>query len=254
MLDFLFFDYDTMIFYFLSVFGYLSSVQIARLVFVGIESEYSFDRTPRRVLSRLVRKRLVRRFNRKIGGSNAGSEPFIYHLTKSGYRRIRALYPSTKATIDTASNMFVAHTIAIAEIGIRLIEAQRGGLLKIVTLETEPACWRHYLTLYGDLRVLKPDLYIAIQTKEYESFAFIEVDRGTESLVTIIRKCLQYQEYFGTGNEQSKNGVFPYIVWSTESVARATAIKKAIEGEARLANGLFMVETEQDLLPRLLAD
>lgn len=255
MFDTLFLDYDYLIFYFLSVFGALSSLQVARLVFAGVESSASFDRTPRRVLHRLFKAKTITRLDRTIGGKQSGSKPYVYQLTKIGYRRIRSLHPaSIKVPPSAPSRLFIEHTIAIAEIGVRLIEAQRAEQLKILSLETEPLCWRTYMTLYGDVRVLKPDLFVALSAGDYDIFAFIEVDRGTESLATVLKKCVQYQEYMSSGSEQVKHGLFPYIVWSAHTNTRAQAIKKAIVGDARLNNSLFMVATADTIIASLLAD
>ena len=49
---------------------------------------------------------------------------------------------------------------------------------------------------------------------EYELRWFIEVDRGSESLPVIVRKCRLYADYYQSGREQANGGgVFPRVCW-----------------------------------------
>jgi len=58
----------------------------------------------------------------------------------------------------------------------------------------------------GSRLTLKPDLYVLTaprtnqQPSEFEDHAYIEVDRATESLPTLIRKCRQYETYRRSGH------------------------------------------------------
>jgi Replication-relaxation len=48
---------------------------------------------------------------------------------------------------------------------------------------------------------------------DFEDSWFIEVDRGTESLPTLLRKCGRYEEYRRSGIEQRDRQVFPLVLW-----------------------------------------
>jgi hypothetical protein len=59
--------------------------------------------------------------------------------------------------------------------------------------------------------LLKPDGFIQIMEKdvagdEYRRFFFLEVDRSTESLTTLVTKALAYREYYRTGGLAVKFG------------------------------------------------
>lgn len=78
-------------------------------------------------------------------------------------------------------------------------------------MQIEPECWREY-SEYGSQLSLKPDLYAATVSGEYEDRYFIEVDLDTESAPKVIEKCERYHKYYWSGLEQEENGVFPLTV------------------------------------------
>ncbi len=91
--------------------------------------------------------------------------------------------------------------------------ASRGGhRAKLLSAEYEPACWRGFLGSSGDAETLKPDLYAVKANAEYEDSWFIEVDRGTESLPTVLKKCAQYERHQRSGQEQASRGVLPAVL------------------------------------------
>jgi Replication-relaxation len=54
--------------------------------------------------------------------------------------------------------------------------------------QAEPRSWRQFGTLGGG-RFVRPDLFLVIGSGEYELRWFGEIDRSTESLPVITRKC-----------------------------------------------------------------
>ncbi|MFD7307718.1 replication-relaxation family protein [Promicromonospora sp. NPDC059942] len=85
--------------------------------------------------------------------------------------------------------------------------------------------------------MLRPDLFTATAGAEYKSHLFIEVDRATESLPTLVRRCRLYETYRRTGIEQEQAGAFPRVLWVAP---RRPACRNAIIAlkTVRLPNGL----------------
>jgi hypothetical protein len=80
---------------------------------------------------------------------------------------------------------------------------------------------------------------------EYELRWFIEVDRATESLPVVVRKCRLYADYYQSGTEQATHGVFPRVCWVVPDEARAERVLAAIERDRRLPARLFVVTTSE---------
>jgi hypothetical protein len=210
-------------------------------------------RVCRRVLARLHRHRLIEQLPRRVGGYGAGSSAGVWFLTPTG-QRLRSLNSGDGATLPPArvrdpSTRFVAHTLAVADVRVRLHRAARAGRFTIRTLETEPRCWRPYLGLHGGRETLKPDLALTTISADgqYEDAWFIEVDLGTEHLPTVLGKCAQYETYRRTGTEQGRRGVFPLVVWITTTGERAAKLRAGIHGTRRLDNALHRVVTPDQL-------
>jgi hypothetical protein len=72
------------------------------------------------------------------------------------------------------------------------------------------------------------------------------MDRATESLAVVRRKCRLYAAYYQSGIEQARGGVFPRVCWIVPNEARAEAFAKLIESDAKLPAGLFVITTNQD--------
>lgn len=198
-------------------------------------------RTARRTLERLTRDRLLVRLERRIGGMRAGSASFIYALGPVGQRVLGDDGPRRRFREPSA--VFVAHTMAVTELYVRLHEAARHGELQLLAgVETEPACWRSVLT-GGGRAVLKPDLFTVTGNDDYEYRWFVEVDLGTEHAPAIVRKCRAYQAYYRSGAEQAEHGVFPRVLWVTQDDRRADRLRGVITGARDLTDGLFLVTT-----------
>jgi hypothetical protein len=66
------------------------------------------------------------------------------------------------------------------------------------------------------------------------SFSFLEVDRGSETLDTVVRKCFGYQEFFRTGGMARRFGKsdpkdVPFrVIVSVESEARRNNVAEAL--------------------------
>ena len=236
----------------LETFRLLATGQIRRLHFTDHLSDNSATRTAVRVLGRLEGHGLVSRLSRRIGGIDKGSSATIWQLGATGERLLRALSgdPHRRRFVEP-SEPFVQHTLAIADLAVSTVEAAKTSLFEILTLETEPDCWRSYTGASGSVHWLKPDLFLVTANTDYEAHAFVEIDRDTEHLTAIIRKCVAYQRYWRTGIEQARTDLFPAVVWVVPSARRADRIRAAIRSESALTAELFHVVTAEHALDLL---
>lgn len=205
-------------------------------------------RARQRVLERLTRERLLSRLERRIGGVRAGSAGLVLALGPIGQRllapsgRRRRLYEPTLRFVD--------HTLAVAQLVVDVTLAARRGVLDVLDLQAEPSCWREFSGL-GGRRWLRPDAFLALGSGDYELRWFIEMDRASESLPVVVRKCHLYVDYYQSGKEQAAGGVFPRVCWIAPGERRATALRDAIERDRSLPAPLFVVTTTAQAVTRL---
>jgi hypothetical protein len=201
------------------------------------------------VLRRLESWQLIERLERRIGGLSAGSAASIWLLSPSG-QRLRNLHAGGGALrrVREPGQRFVQHYLAVAEAHLALLRASRAEQLELLQLEIEPACWRPYAGLGGSAELLKPDLYAVTAHGQFETHWFIEVDRGTESLPTLLGQCRQYQAYRLSGQEQTRSGVFPYVLWLMPTARRAERLTDALAGARGLDRELFHITTPEQFL------
>lgn len=217
----------------------VSTGQLERLHFADASggSRLSAARRARRTLERLVGQRLLVRVARRIGGIRAGSASFVYAIAPAGQRVVND--PRPRQRFREPSVTFLAHTLAVSELYVRLRELQ-GITLEV--LQAEPGCWRTFGGVGGQV-TLKPDLFVQLVSQAYEYRWFIEVDLGSEHQPALIRKCQTYESYYQTGVEQAGAGLFPRVVWVVPDEQRAQEIERAIRRSGRLTPELFLVVT-----------
>jgi len=218
----------------------MSARQIEALYFPPevYASKATAARTSRRVLERLTEERLLTRLKRRVGGIYAGSAGYVYTLGVIGKRLLELDRPRT--ILWEPSRLFVNHTLAVSQLVVDLTLAGRRGDLELLEVQVEPQCWRRIPGL--ERRVLRPDLFMAIGAGELELRWFVEVDRGTVHLPTLLKKCRLYDAYYRSGVEQEAHGVFPRVLWITAE-ARGEALLSAVERSKRLTARLFLTAT-----------
>ena len=204
------------------------------------ETASAAARASRRCLGRLARDRLLIRLERRVGGIRAGSGSFIYALGPVGHRVLRRDQPRPR--YREPSTTFVDHTLAIAQLIVDVTLAARTGGLDVLGCQPEPRSWRQFTSPSG-LTVLRPDLFASIGVGEMEHRWFCEIDRGTEHLPALLRKCRLYESYYATGTEQAAHGVFPRVCWLVPDMRRAERLRNAIKGDRHLTDALFVVAT-----------
>lgn len=203
------------------------------------ESEAAAVRSCNRVLKRLSSDRVLARLERRIGGRRAGSASYIYALGTAGHRLLAMDRPRPRSYEPTAR--FADHTLAVAQIVVDATIADRAGALDLAGYQAEPACWRRY-SRSGARAVLRPDLLLAINAAGLRYSWWVEVDRGSESLPVIVRKCRTYASYYQSGIEQARSdGTFPRVCWIAPTERRAKRIADAIARDRQLPEPLFVV-------------
>ncbi|MGD0273098.1 MAG: replication-relaxation family protein [Gaiellaceae bacterium] len=223
---------------------FLSARHIEVLHFEGHASKLTAARICRRVLARLTRADVLVRLERRIGGVRAGSASCVYAPGWIGWR----LLGETRRRSREPSASFLYHALAIADIHVALVQAERLGRIELIQIETEPNCWRRYTGPGGAAETLCPDLYVVTASGDYEHCWSVEVDLATESLSTVIRKCRQHAAYRQTGIEQHRTGTFPIVVWSVPSPRRRKHLAGAIASAKRLPQELFRVVEASELV------
>ena len=229
--------------------GCLTTHHLEHLCFVGHASAESAGRSARRVLARLHRHQLLDKPLRRVGGRQAGSTVTVWMLSGSG-KRLLNLNTGLGAIgrVRQPGDRTIDHHLAVADTHVALVEAAHNGLVTIDTLQVEPECWRSFTTLSGTRSILKPDLFVVTSPSEQpdvEDHWFVEVDRATESIPTVLRQCRRYEAYRSQGDHE---GVFPLIVWVVPDTHRAEQVRLAI-GRSSLTGKLYHVITGVQLVP-----
>lgn len=237
-------------------FKLLRADQIERLFFSEQRSLDAATRHCRRTMVQLCELGLLARLERRIGGVRAGSSGHVYTIAPAG-RRLLAHWnnqerPSNRGLHEPGLR-FVEHTLEIAELHVRLHEADRNRAADLLGFDPEPACWRAYTSLTGAAQTLKPDAFVRLGLDEWEERCFVEVDLATEGRGALARKLRAYLDYYKSGREQAADGVFPRVVWLTSTSARARLIKKTADEQATVT-GLFTVAVLDDAVAALSGD
>lgn len=228
---------------------FLTTKQIYTLHFWNHASYVSGIRACTRVLNRLHDHHLIYRLERPVGGFQGGSSSYVWGLDAAGDRLMRSTpeNQNKRARAFEPSTMFLAHTLAVADARIRLEEMARAGAIELVGVTTEPQNWRPFGGTSGTPQVLKPDLHAVTASGEFEDWWFMEIDRGTEALPTLLRKCHYYRRYQASGLEQDAHGVFPLVLWIMPHEARRQRLEEAIQTERGLEPRLFKIITPDQL-------
>jgi hypothetical protein len=207
----------------------LTGRQLERLHFADLATANARGSARRRSLGRLVSLKLVTTLPRRVGGERAGSAGLVYTLDSAGQRLVAHLamsaHPGMRRRVRRpwpVGWLFVAHTLDVAELYVRLREGDRHGLWRLIGFDAEPASWHR-----SPVGPLKPDAYATVETEGWEQHWWIEVDRGTESLPAIRRKLTAYLEAVRAG-DQGPAGVVPVVLVTTATEQRAAQVTTLI--------------------------
>jgi Replication-relaxation len=221
---------------------FLTTAQIERFHFAAHSNSQAAARICRRVLQRLHQLRVLEHLDRRVGGVRAGSASYVWRVGLLGDRLLRLqLADQSRGRRKEPSLRHLEHCLAIADAHLMLRDLAAAGRIELLRVETEPRCWRPMDS--SRTSVLKPDLCAVTASGEFEDHWFCEIDRATESLPTLLRKCTQYEQYRLTGREQQTHGVFPLVVWIVPDEARADKLRQAIAASRTLDTGLYRLCT-----------
>jgi hypothetical protein len=226
----------------------MSARQIQAVHFADSEHDNpaAATRARQRVLTRLIRERLLIPLERRIGGVRAGSAGLVLALGPVGQRVLTSDGRRRRSYEPTLR--FVDHTLAVSQLMVDVTAAARRGLLDVLEAQAEPSSWRQFSGL-GGRRLLRPDAFLALGVGDYELRWFIEIDRASESLPVVVRKCRLYADYYQSGTEQAAHGgVFPRVCWVVPDEQRAERLRAAIARDRQLPGQLFVVTTADDAL------
>ncbi|NKY27725.1 replication-relaxation family protein [Nocardia gamkensis] len=236
---------------------FLTVRHIQTLHFGGL-TPGSGRRKAQRALAKLRRLRVLDSLTQRVGGFSAGSDGMVHYVDDIGQRLLRRESGATaRRRFHAPTERFLDHQLGIADAHVALVEANRHGRLELVKCEIEPAAWRDYVGVAGTRLTLKPDLYAETACppgNEYVDAAFIEIDKGTESIPTLIRKCHEYEAYWRQGIEQERSGGFPLVVWSitaetlSKAEKRRDALRRAINQDRKLRSQLFRIIPPEQLV------
>ena len=200
-------------------------------------------RACRRCLGRLTRDRLLVRLERRIGGVRAGSGLLRLRPRSGGSPgpRRRA-QPRPRYREPTA--MFVDHTLAVAQLVTDLTCAARSGLDGVAGLPARAAVLATVHLGPGASPRCGPDLFVSLGDGEFELRWFCEVDRGSEHLPALIRKCRLYESYYAhRGRTGHPRGVPPGVLAGPRRPPGRAAPHAPCATTARLTDALFIVAT-----------
>lgn len=224
--------------------------QLERLHFADLGAA-SRATVRRRVLHRLVTWRVLAALPRRVGGERAGSAGLVYHLDTAGawllrYQAAAAGKAAPRRSV-TPGTAFTAHTLAVTELYVQLVEQARTSGFRLAAFQAEPACW--WPDDVGGQ--LKPDAYTVLASDQYRDAWWIEVDRGTETLTRLrskLRTYLDFQRRGGIGPA----GVLPRVLLTAPHLRRCQAITDLITGLPPPADDLFRAVLHQEAADLLI--
>jgi len=223
-----------------------TSAQLEILYFSGVSRRRAQQR-----LAVLARRRVLARLPRVIGGVRAGSRGHVYALDAAGQRLADLGQRSRPRRPRPVGTAYLDHALAVAEVYVRVVLAERSGALRLVRFAGEPGAWRSFYGAGGAGVTLAPDAYLVTSVDGFEDHWFLELDLGTESAATLARKLAVYRGYWQSGTEQAAREVFPKVLWLVPDESRAGVLAKVISRQPTEARALFAVALSEQAVARL---
>jgi len=234
-------DRDRAILYDLGKVRVLSGAQLTRLHFHDLAAT-SRDRTRRGVLARLAGHDLVTPLDRVVGGVRSGSAGHVYALGVAGQRA----WPLLEAEADAADvpararrpwtpgESFLKHTLAISELYVQLVEAQRAGQLTLIRFAAESEAWMPD----GAGGLVKPDASACVAFGDVEDSWFVEVEQSRKSRETLRQKFRRYVDFAHAG-QLGPDGVTPRVLVTVPHERRLLVVRDILARLPPPAEQLF---------------
>lgn len=204
-----------------------TGMQLQRLHFAELGGGAQVVRS--RVLRRLAARRVIKAERRRVGGPGAGSASPVYLLDTVGATVLRMRTDpdaETSRAVRPAAlpgDRFLAHLLAVTELYVQAVEADRSGRFRLAAFAAEPASW--WTDPYE--RVLKPDAFLRVARIEPERVTdrwWVEVDLGTETIPTIAARLRQYAKFRASG-ATGPGGLVPDVLVATVDARRAATVR-----------------------------
>lgn len=208
-------------------------------------------RRARRRLASLTGRRVLARLPRTVGGPGGGSSGHVYTLDVAGQRLSELAAGRRPGRPWALGAVFLAHSLAVTDVYVRLVLAERQGTLTVIRFSGEPKSWRSFFGPGGGRVVLKPDAHVVLIVDGDEDHWFLEVDLGTESAPTLARKCNVYRSYWQSGADEADGGVFPRVLWLVQDERRAEVVRRVIQRQPDESAQLFDVALSNWVVARM---
>ena len=151
--------------------------------------------------------------------------------------------------------MTVEHELAVMNVKAAFVREARTNWENLVVREfvTWPLLYSFKAYVSHDSaerQEIKPDAFIEIEMPQLQRF-FLEVDRGSEKLDTIMRKCHGYQHFYESAGMAARYGVrepkeAPFrVIFSVESEARRNNIAEALVRESSILQLVWITTRAQ---------
>lgn len=210
-------------------------------------------RHAQRKLTSLTHRRILARLPRTVGGPYGGSSGHMYALDAAGQRLADLANGGRPSRPWGLGVGFLAHSLAVTEVYVRLVLAERAGDLRVMRFVGEPGSWRSFHGAGGARVTLKPDAYVVlVGADDYEDYWFLEVDLGTERTPALGRKCSLYRGYWQSGAEQARTGgLFPRVLWLVPDARRAEVLRGVARRQPGKAAEMFDVVLADEAVARM---
>ncbi len=218
----------------------ISGSQLERLYFNDLAGR---SRSVKRwqVLKRLVDAGVLVPVERRVGTAHHGSAQLCYALDSGGLRliRLRANRESPGAQVRrprVPGDRFIAHTLAVTELYVTLVERSRLGGFSLAEFQAEAdAYWPN-----GVGSSIKPDAFIRLEQDGAADYWWYEADLATESLPTVHGKLLAYLDFVQRG-QLGPDGVVPRVLIGVPTGKRQAAVQSVVDDLPEPADELFRV-------------
>ena len=240
---------DEPILRFLDEYHYATGSQLQRLYFTA-GSPAARTRARNRTLERMTGQRLLHRAPRFALPGSAAKE-HCYELAHPGQRVMNELRKGERPyrSIGRTTAHF-EHALAVTEVYVQLVEAQRTGRIADVAAKGEPAC---HIKLVGSSQVLRPDAYMQFRTERGGKWGtaewFIEIERSDEGASSTLDKLEKYLAY----EEQLTDAtIMPQVLFVALKPERRVYLERLLDRHAAAERDLFIVASFNEAVEAMI--
>lgn len=206
---------------------YLAVDQIATLVFATASR-----RACQACCTTLHRKGFVHRFELARGGLGGGRSSYVYALSPAGAQVLAQAdnIPVVDIPVDpdapTAQSVFVHHQLAANRCLVAVTRATRQRpRTRLCQWISDPYSRLRYRPDGArSWRSVHPDVIAMLRDADYDHWAFLEIDRGTQPLARYVAKIRRYVRFQRSKAWMSHYPVFPALRVVSVSPRRAASM------------------------------